>query len=90
MVSEDALPSSLAVFGISGTGKTYFVNRLVAKLRETEKVTIVSRCHVAARLHEGGMTADAFVIRHTKKRNFSDGWDVREEVFQFPHFCCAK
>ena len=58
----------LMVRGIGGTGKTTFVRTLVAALRENgEKVAVISRCHVSAKLFEGGMTADRFLLSSFKK-----------------------
>ena len=56
---------SLLVQGAPGTGKTFFVRRLVQQLREKGKsVDIISKTHAAVQnFGEGAVTADHWVRR---------------------------
>ena len=50
--------------GIAGTGKTYFVQGIVERLRgQGKRVDIISKTHVASR-RAGGVTADHWVRRY--------------------------
>ena len=59
---------NLAVFGLAGTGKTFWAKQLVAKLRDTMRVDIVAKTHIACQnFGDGAVTADHWVRKYARR-----------------------